>query len=242
MAIEIDKDGRMVKVENGVTTYVPTGQQQQWQAAVQAAMQRNGTTDPSHSRFIVVEQGDSIWSITHQVGSPFGEATDKNRFANDDLIYAGQVIEVPEPAPEDAGALGIEGVDAFAQGLNSRADHAEAADSSTAGTEWDGIKTDIGSYLDSVPPDQFIDTAYALIGHPDFTEETQYTRTLAIESYLDRLGDVKTPQGKQLQQQAVSQLLNRDWPYNAEDIRKDVLSVADERGLVDNKTVRIPAN
>lgn len=229
MAIEVDKDGRLVKVENGVTSYVTPGdpaQQKQWQAAVQAAIQRNGTTDPSHSRFMVVEQGDSIWSITHQVGSPFGEATDKNRFANDDLIYAGQVVEIPEPEPHDAAALGPEGRDAFAQGIASRASDAANADSSTATQQWDAVNGDIKSYLNSVPQDDFVQASFDLIGYQGFTEDARYARQLTIRNVLDSLGN-----DKDAQQQMVNQLLKHDWPAHGDDIRFDVSQEARLRGL-----------
>ncbi len=108
MAIEVDKDGRLLRVENGVTTYVPTGQQQQWQASVQAAMQRNGidANEASNMRFLIAEKGDSQWSMAEQVGSPWSEMVAHNNFANDDLIQIGEAVTVPAPTAEGAGAMG----------------------------------------------------------------------------------------------------------------------------------------
>lgn len=226
MAIEVDKDGRMVKVENGVKTAIPTGQQQQWQAAVQAAMQRNGATDASDMRFMIVEKGDSIWSMTHQVGSPFGEATNENVFPDDDLIYAGQAVAVPGPTARGAAALGPDGRDAFAQSLETRANHAANADSGTAMQQWDAIDADVGTYLNSVPQDDFVQATFDLVGYDYAAEGSAHTRSLVINHALDALGS-----DKGAQQQMVDQLLAQTWPANGNDIKDDVTQAAKQRGL-----------
>ncbi|WP_343713705.1 hypothetical protein, partial [Inquilinus sp.] len=221
MAIEVDKDGRMVKVENGVTTFVPTGQQQQWQAAVQAAMQRNGTTDASNMRFLIAEPGDSQWTMSHQVGSPWSEMTAHNSFANDDLILVGEAIAVPAPTPEGAAALGPEGRDAFAQSIETRANHAANAESDTAMQQWDGINADIGTYLKSVPQDDFVQATFDLVGHDYAAEGSAHARSFVIGQALDALGS-----DKGAQQQMVDQLLAQKWPANGDDIKADVTQAA----------------
>jgi len=231
MAIEVDKDGRLIKVENGVTTHVPTGQQQQWQAAVQQAMQRNGTTDASNMRFLIVEKDDSVWSMTHQVGSPFGEATNENAFPDDDLIYAGQAVAIPGPTAKGAAALGPEGRDAFAQSIETRANHAANADSGTAMQLWDGIDADIGTYLNSVPQDDFVQATFDLVGYDYAAEGSAHARSFVINNALDALGDEKGTQ-----QQMVDQLLGQDWPVNGDDIKADVTQIAKERGLTTGGT------
>ncbi|OWJ65588.1 hypothetical protein [Inquilinus limosus] len=226
MAIEVDKDGRMVKVENGVTTYVPTGQQQQWQAAVQAAMQRNGTTDASNMRFLIAEPGDSQWTMSHQVGSPWSEMTASNNFANDDLILVGEAVAVPAPTPEGAAALGPEGRDAFAQSIETRANHAANADSGTAMQQWDGINADIGTYLKSVPQDDFVQATFDLVGYDYAAEGSAHARSFVVDQALDALGS-----DKGAQQQMVDQLLAQKWPVNGDDIKQDVTQAAQKRGL-----------
>lgn len=233
MAIEVDKDGRMVKVENGVTTYVPTGQQQQWQASVQAAMQRNGidANEASNMRFLVAEKGDSQWSMAEQVGSPWSEMTAHNNFANDDLIQIGEAVAVPAPTPEGAGALGPEGRDAFAQSIETRANHAANADSGTAMQQWNGIEADIGTYLNSVPRDDFVQATFDLVGYDYAAEGSSAVRPRVINAALDALGD-----DKGTQQQLVDQLLTQQWPTNGEDIKADVTQVAQQRGLTTGGT------
>ncbi|KGM36079.1 LysM peptidoglycan-binding domain-containing protein [Inquilinus limosus] len=226
MAIEVDKDGRMVKVENGVTTYVPTADQAQWAAAVKQAMQRNGITDASNLRFMVAEKGDSQWSMAQQIGSPWGEMVDFNRFKDDDLIDIGEVVVAPAPTPEAAAALGPKGRDAFAQSIESRSNEAANADSGTAGQKWDAVNGDIKTYLNSLSGDDFIQGAFDLIGYKDFTEDTAYTRTLVIDNVLGSLGN-----DKGAQQQMVDQLLAQKWPDNADAIKNDVTKAAQERGL-----------
>lgn len=226
MAIEVDKDGRMVKVENGVTTFVPTGQQQQWQAAVQAAMQRNGTTDASNMRFLIAEPGDSQWTMSHQVGSPWSEMTACNNFANDDLILVGEAVAVPAPTPQGAAALGPEGRDAFAQSIETRANHAANADSDTAMQQWDGINADIGTYLKSVPQDDFVQATFDLAGYDYAAEGSAHARSFVIGQALDALGS-----DKGAQQQMVDQLLAQKWPANGDDIKADVTQAAQQRGL-----------
>ena len=226
MAIEVDKDGRLIRVQNGVTTHVPTDQQQQWQAAVRQAMQRNGTTDASNMRFLIAEKGDSQWSMTHQVGSPWIEATNENRFADDDLVQIGEAVAIPAPTPEGAGALGPDGRDAFAQSIETRANHAANADSGTATQQWDGINADIRTYLNSVPQDDFVQATFDLVGHDYAAEGSGHARTLVINNALDALGD-----DKGTQQQLVDQLMGQEWPVNGEDIKADVTQIAQERGL-----------
>lgn len=228
MAIEVDKDGRLLKVENGVTTYVPTGQQQQWQASVQAAMQRNGINadQASNMRFLIAEKGDSQWSMAEQVGSPWTEMVDHNNFANDDLIQIGEAVAVPAPTAKGAGAMGPEGRDAFAQSIETRANHAANADSGTAMQQWDGIDADIGTYLNSVPQDDFVQATFDLVGYDYAAEGSGHARSLVINHALDALGT-----DKNAQQQLVSQLLTQKWPTNGDDIKADVTQIARERGL-----------
>ncbi|MGL4960414.1 MAG: hypothetical protein ACRC67_04220 [Inquilinus sp.] len=231
MAIEVDKDGRLIRVQNGVTTHVPTDQQQQWQAAVRAAMQRNGTTDASNTRFLIAEKGDSQWSMAEQVGSPWTEMVDHNDFANDDLIQIGEAVAVPAPTAEGAAALGPEGRDAFVQSIETRANHAANADSGTATQQWDGINADIKTYLNSVPQDDFVQATFDLVGHDYAAEGSGHARTLVINNALDALGD-----DKGTQQQLVDQLLGQEWPTNGDDIKADVTEVAQQRGLTTTGT------
>ncbi|WP_225768320.1 hypothetical protein [Inquilinus sp. Marseille-Q2685] len=228
MAIEVDKDGRMVKVEGGVTTYVPTGQQQQWQAAVQQAMQRNGidANEASNMRFLIAEEGDSQWSMSEQIGSPWAEMTAHNNFADDDLIQIGEAVAVPAPTPEGAGALGPEGRDAFAQSIETRANKAANADSGTAMQQWDGIDADIGTYLNSVPQEDFVQATFDLVGYDYAAEGSAHARSFVINNALDALGS-----DKNAQQQLVNQLLAQTWPTDADDIKADVTQIARERGL-----------
>lgn len=228
MAIEVDKDGRMVKVENGVTTYVPTGQQQQWQASVQAAMQRNGidANQASNMRFLIAEQGDSQWSMAEQVGSPWSEMTAHNEFADDDLILVGEAVAVPPPTPEGAAALGPEGRDAFAQSIETRANHASHADAGDAGQQWAAIDADIQTYLSSVPQEDFVQATFDLVGYDYAAEGSAHARSFVINHALDALGN-----DTGAQQQMVDQLLGQEWPVNGEDIKADVTQIAQERGL-----------
>ncbi|MGF6230427.1 hypothetical protein QFZ27_004382 [Inquilinus ginsengisoli] len=233
MAIEVDKDGRLLKVENGVTTYVPTGQQQQWQASVQAAMQRNGI-DPdqaSNMRFLIAERGDSQWSMAEQVGSPWSEMTAHNNFANDDLIQIGEAVAVPAPTAEGAAALGPEGRDAFAQSIETRANKAANADSGTAMQQWAGIDADIETYLNSVPQDDFVQATFDLVGYDYAAEGSAHARSFVINHALDALGN-----DTGAQQQLVDQLLGQEWPTNGDDIKADVTEVAQQRGLTTTGT------
>ncbi|MGK9170772.1 hypothetical protein KXR53_31035 [Inquilinus limosus] len=231
MAIEVDKDGRMVRVENGVTTHVPTGQQQQWQAAVQAAMQRNGidANEASNMRFLIAEEGDSQWSMSEQIGSPWTEMTAHNEFADDDLIQIGEAVAVPAPTPEGAGALGPEGRDAFAQSIETRANHAANADDGTATEQWNQIDADIQTYLNSVPQEDFVQATFDLVGYDYAAEGSAHARTFVINNALDALGN-----DTGAQQQMVDQLLGQEWPVNGEDIKADVTQIAQERGLQTN--------
>lgn len=228
MAIEVDKDGRLLKVENGVTTYVPTGQQQQWQAAVQQAMQRNGidANEASNMRFLIAENGDSQWSMAEQVGSPWSEMTAHNNFANDDLIQIGEAVAVPAPTAEGAGAMGPEGRDAFAQSIETRANKAANADTGTAMQQWDGIDADIQTYLNSVPQDDFVQATFDLVGYDYAAEGSAHARSFVINHALDALGN-----DTGAQQQLVDQLLGQEWPTNGDDIKTDVTQIAQERGL-----------
>ncbi|WP_155888874.1 hypothetical protein [Inquilinus limosus] len=231
MAIEVDKDGRMLRVENGVTTYVPTGQQQQWQAAVQAAMQRNGidANEASNMRFLIAEEGDSQWSMSEQIGSPWTEMTAHNEFADDDLIQIGEAVAVPAPTPEGAAALGPEGRDAFAQSIETRANKASNADSGTATQQWDAIDADIQTYLNSVPQEDFVQATFDLVGYDYAAEGSAHARSFVINNALDALGN-----DTDAQQQMVNQLLGQEWPVNGEDIKADVTQIAQERGLSTN--------
>lgn len=233
MAIEVDKDGRMVRVQDGVTTYVPTGQQQQWQTAVQQAMQRNGidANEASNMRFLIAERGDSQWSMAEQIGSPWTEMVDHNNFANDDLIQIGEAVAVPAPTPEGAAALGPEGRDAFAQSIETRANHAANAESGTATQQWDGINADIRTYLNSVPQDDFVQATFDLVGYDYAAEGSAHARSFVINNALDALGD-----DKGAQQQMVDQLLGQDWPVNGDDIKADVTQIAQHRGLTTGGT------
>lgn len=228
MAIEVDRDGRLIKVENGATTHVPTGQQQQWQAAVQSAMQRNGidADEASNMRFLIAERGDSQWSMAEQIGSPWTEMVDHNNFANDDLILVGEAVAVPDPTPEGAGAMGPEGRDAFAQSIETRANHAANADDGTATEQWDAIDADVRTYLNSVPQDDFVQATFDLVGYDYAAEGSSAIRPRVINAALDALGN-----DPETQQQLVDELLGQEWPVNGEDIRADVTQIAQQRGL-----------
>lgn len=233
MAIEVDKDGRMVRVENGVTTYVPTGQQQQWQAAVQQAMQRNGIdqNEASGMRFLIAERGDSQWSMAEQIGSPWTEMTSHNNFADDDLIQIGEAVVAPAPTPEGAGALGPEGRDAFAQSIETRANHAANADSGTATQQWDAIDQDVRTYLNSVPQDDFVQATFDMVGYDYAAEGSSAVRPRVINAALDALGN-----DPETQQQMVDQLLGQEWPVDGENIKADITEVAQQRGLTTGST------
>jgi hypothetical protein len=228
MAIEVDRDGRLVRVENGVTTHVPNDQQQQWQAAVQAAMQRNGidANEASNMRFLIAENGDSQWSMAEQVGSPWSEMTAHNNFANDDLIQIGEAVAVPAPTAEGAAALGPEGRDAFAQSIETRANKAANADSGTATQQWAGIDADIETYLNSVPQEDFVQATFDLVGYDYAAEGSAHARSFVINHALDALSN-----DTGAQQQLVDQLLGQEWPTNGGDIKADVTQIARERGL-----------
>ncbi|TSD90397.1 hypothetical protein FFK22_002810 [Mycobacterium sp. KBS0706] len=92
--------------------------------------------------------------------------------------------------------------------------------------QWDGIDADIGTYLNSVPQDDFVQATFDLVGYDYAAEGSGHARSLVINHALDALGT-----DKDAQQQLVSQLLTQKWPTNGDDIKADVTQIARERGL-----------
>jgi len=151
------------------TVALPSQQQQFFESQIDKAVRERADAggpnqlDPDTEKTVVVEEGDSLWSIAEESNVDFADILAANKGhldANGDMIHPNEVIIVPESAPElvarsPVGADGAPaGESAFLDDLYSRGNKLGyqdgiSLDELNAGGE--AIKKDVGAYLDALP-------------------------------------------------------------------------------------------
>lgn len=183
MAYRIDVNARNRFNETGdAATPIPDAQGEAFRRDIALVTreredrERNGGNGQPEigDRIFVVEAGDTLEDIAKENYADPAEALEINADTenhNGDLLYPGDIVILPAPAPEIVAETSIDaggkpaGEDAFISSLYDRGnkiEYADPADGMDAATQTEAMKQDVAEYLAALPPETRQDAALRL--------------------------------------------------------------------------------